>query len=303
MPEPFVRTQYLRVIGRLYPDRQLVLRPGYLTDNPPWSDRTGNSPLVAETFDERGALLGSFPLRLNGTCLEGGSGERPQAVRGFVPFHPRSRRLVFSYHGQPVHEIIRSDSAPRAEFTWHPGDSPSGPQKITWAGEHPKGLPLQFFLRFSNNGGRSWNRIGTRTQDHEQVTDFDELPGGERCLLALVATDGINTAVVESTLFALPRKPCVAMILNPLDGDNFPADRPILLQGQGYWRETAQPEWEQLEWYLSNDSHPAGKGRQVEVSLPPGRHTITLLAGDPEYQGRAVVEVNIVGEEGANISP
>ena len=33
-----IDVQYLRVIGRLYADRQLALRPGYLTTAPPWTD-------------------------------------------------------------------------------------------------------------------------------------------------------------------------------------------------------------------------------------------------------------------------
>jgi hypothetical protein len=299
MPENASPTQYLRVIGRLYPDRQLALRPGYLTETPPWTDREGDSPLHAATFDENGALLGRFPLRVAEMCEEGGQGRRPQAVRGFVPFHPHARRLVFSYRGQPVHEIIRSNTSPRAEFTWQPVKAPAGLQTITWAGRHSEGLPVQFFLRFSNDGGQTWNRIGSRTSGFEQVIDFDELAGGERCQLALVATDGINTTIANSAPFTLARKPCVAMILQPLDGDSYPASQPVRLQGQGFWREFERPEWQQLAWYIDSDSHPAGSGAELEVSLPPGRHTITLLAGSEIYQGRAEVMITVGTEEGS----
>ena len=40
--------RYLRVIGRLYRDGRLRLRPCYLTTQAPWSDRegVGDSPLA-----------------------------------------------------------------------------------------------------------------------------------------------------------------------------------------------------------------------------------------------------------------
>jgi len=293
MLEKYVRTQYLRVIGRLYPDLRLALRPCYLTSNPPWSEREGDSPLRADCFDDSGAPLGSFPLRLSEQYLEGSSEEMPQAVRGYVPFHPSARRVVFTFRGQRIHEILRSETAPRTDFNWHPADPPTGEQVVTWEGEHPEGLPVQYFLRFSNDGGETWNRIGIRTEAHEQVIDFDQLPGGERCQLALVATDGINTTINTCPPFFLPRKPCIALITHPLDGATYPAGQPILLLGQGYWRETAQPEWEQLEWHTSNDAEPVGRGSRAEVTLPPGQHTITLLTGSDEYRGSAEVVVRV----------
>src|SRR5262245_48219053 len=253
MPERRARTQYLRVMGRLYPDRQMTLRLGYLTETPPCSDREGDSPLRTEIFDDNGAVLGSYPLGLSQVCLEGsdrgGGGESLQSIRGFVPFHPRARRLVFSYRGQPIQEILRSDAPPRAEWTWQPGDEMAGPQTVTWRGGHPNGLPIEFFLRYSWDGGQTWSRLGVGSSAFSQVVDFDQLPGGERCLLALVATDGINTTIVQSATFSLPLKACVAMILQPLDGSHYPADQPVPLQGQGFWREANQPEWEQLVWY------------------------------------------------------
>jgi hypothetical protein len=291
MPET---TMYLRVIGRLYPDRQLELRPGYLTGAAPWSDRDGESPLRAETFDDGGASLGSFPLRLSPVYHDGGGRERPQAVRGFVPFHPRTRRVVFDYEGRPILDVVRSDSAPRVEFTWRPDDGLTGAQTVTWDGEHPEGLPVQYFLRFSRDGGDTWDRIGTRTAERSAEVDVDDLPGGEQCLLAVVATDGINTAVAESAPFALPRRPCVALIRHPQDGGTYLPEWPIPLQGQGFWRERAEPEWEELEWRTAAGDESLGRGRRVDVTLPPGEHTISLLAGGGDDQGRADVTITVV---------
>ncbi len=295
---PNGRTQYLRVRGRLYPDRQMTLRLGYLTETPPWSDREGDSPLRAEIFDDAGAPLGSYPLRLSLFCLEsaehGGSGHTFRSVRGFVPFHPRARRVVFSYRGQPLHEISRSEARPRTEWTWQPAGELTGAQTITWRGEHPNGLPVEYFLRYSWDGGRSWSRLGIASDALSQVVDFDQLPGGERCLLLLVATDGINTTIVPSEPFSLPLKPCAALILQPLDGGWYAADQPVLLQGQGFWREANRPEWQQLAWYCDAENEPVARGGLGQLHLPPGEHTVTLLAGSEAFQGSAAVTITVV---------
>ena len=106
MPEHIERTQYLRVMGRLYPDRQMALRTGYLTETPPWSDREGDSPLRAEIFDDNGAAAGQFsPARLR--ALHGG-GRGPAA-----PIRPRLCALPSS---RPTPGIQLSRSAGPRDF-------------------------------------------------------------------------------------------------------------------------------------------------------------------------------------------
>jgi len=289
--------QYLRVLGRLYPDRQLVLRQGYLTENPPWSDWEGEGPLRAETFADDGTSLGSFPVRLYDQCREGGSQQGPQAVRAFVPFHPQARRVVFSYDGRQLAEVERHPSPPRVELTWRPEDGMSGPQTVTWTADHPDGADIEFFLRYSRDGGETWNRVSTRTGELSQQVDLDDLPGGERCLLAVVATDGVNTTTAASEPFALPPRPCQAIILHPVDGGTYAPGMPIPLAGQGFWREHQRPEREALEWRTSANDEVLGRGARVEVTLPPGRHVITLLTGDHDNRGRADVTITVVDEQ------
>lgn len=297
MPEPNPHTRYLRVMGRLYSDRRMTLRPGYLTETPPWNDRDRESPLRADVFDPQGTLLGSFPLRVAEMCREGGKGESLQSVRGFVPFHPLARRVVFAYRGEAIHEITRSDESPRARWSWHPQERMTGQRTVTWTADHPAGLAVECFLRYSWDDGRTWSRLTVGDNSLSQVVDFDQLPGGEHCVLALVATDGINTTSVDSARFSVPRKACVAMIQHPLEGSRHAADEPVLLHGQGFWREENRPEFEQLAWYTSSDTQPASTGRLGQLQLAPGQHTITLLAGNEPHRGRAEVTI-VVGEVG-----
>jgi hypothetical protein len=126
--------------------------------------------------------------------------------------------------------------------------------------------------------------------------DFDLLPGGDRCRIGVLATDGVNTIVAESPSFAVPVKPCRAMILAPEDGSSFAIGELVLLQGQGYYLEEQQAETEELVW-TSSQAGELGRGMTVEVKgLSPGLHRITLRAGTGERAGEASISIGIGGE-------
>lgn len=295
--------QYLRVIGRLSPDGRLKLRPGYLTTHPQWVDRESSTEpgqtegLVAELYDEEDRLLGRFPLRIHETCAFG-STRVNLAVRGFIPFNPHTATVRFVYHGRRIHEIRRSRARPDLRIEQQPRDHIEGRERITWAARHPDNQPLQFFLRYSCNGGETWQRVGWRTEQQEAVVDFNQLPGGERCLIEVVATDGINSVAQVSEPFSVPIKPLCAFIIAPVDGSVFAPNQPITFIGQGFDMEENRPEFENLIWVSSIDG-ALGRGRAIQVpSLSPGEHQILLLAGQEPRQGseRVIIHVREVGE-------
>lgn len=288
------QVQYLRVIGRMYADGRLRLRPCYLTARAPWSDREGEfeSPLAAQLFDTSGEPLGTYPIRVYSTCGFGGGGGAG-AVRAWIPFHPRTQAVRFTNRGRVVYEIRRTERSPDVRFTWRPSVRVQGRECITWDARGEQTANLQFFLRYSCDGGGKWQRIGWRTRASEAAVDFDQLPGGERCLLAVVATDGINTAIAESDPFVVEPKPCQAFILAPVDGARFQPCEPIQLIGQGFRMEEARVEREALRWTSSRDGD-LGRGRQLVVDrLSEGEHRISLAAGEQGREGTESITIYV----------
>ena len=158
---------------------------------------------------------------------------------------------------------------------------------------------MQYFLRYSHTGGHTWQRVGWRTEEEQYEVNFDQLPGGESCLLAVVATDGINTTIQETKPFKVNVKSCRAMILAPVDGTKYRRGQTVQLMGQGYYFEEACAEREALCWMLSIDG-VLGHGSLVEIeSLSPGDHCITLSAGKEPRQGSEMVTIWYEGEEQA----
>lgn len=291
--------QYLRVIGRLYADLQLKLRPGYLTEFAPTveSEGAGDGLLEAQLFDAENALIAKYPLRLDDVCAQGGTG-RPRAVRGWIPFHPRTRTVRYTYRGRVLQETVRADAGPEVRLTWQPPARVKGTRRITWRARAADSTTAQFFLRYSHTAGKTWHRIGLRTSGNACEVDFDQLPGGDRCQLALVATDGINTAVVESPPFAVPLKPCQAMILAPVDGSSVRRGERVQFIGQGFWLEEGHVEKQMLEWVSSIDGS-LGCGPTLEAaSLSLGEHRITLRAGAEPRQGSQSMIVRVTENSG-----
>lgn len=289
-PEP---TRYLQVIGRFYPDGRLWLMPGYLRERAPWlADERAESELVAAVLDERGAEILAVPMRLQHTCGEGGT-DSVRAVRGWIPFPPTARAVEFRYRERVIHRVRRSESGPRLRVTWQPPQRASGVQRVMWTTEHPEGLEVECFIRYSHTAGERWTRISGRTRENSAEIDFDQLPGGDRCLLAIVATDGINTVIERTQPFAVAQKPCQAIILLPVDGSRYGPGQRIQLTGNGYWLEEVRPEKQDLRWMSSRDGE-LGRGQVIVLErLSPGAHEITLVAGSGDREGNATVRIQI----------
>lgn len=282
---------YLRIQGRLYPDNRLVLRHGYLDERPRRPSRR-ESAVRAELFDEAERLLLVHFLELGAECSEG----RPSSglcLRGWVPFPAQTQAIRFSRGSVQLHEIIVSRAKPTLELQWRPPEDPRGPQSVTWRGGHAEGLVLEYFCRYSWDDGRRWARIGWRTRATEMQVDLDNLPGGERCRIAIVATDGVNTTTVCSEPFPVEVRPCRVSILSPLDGQHLPTSQPVLLVGQGYFLEERRVEKEALRWHSSLDGE-LGCGGLLELDmLRPGEHLLTLTAGEGGRASTAAVRVHL----------
>src|SRR5262245_2732318 len=140
-------TRYLHVVGRLYPDNQLALRPGFVLERPARAGDQKESPLAAELLAGDGRVLvraflglGAFP----GVGGDAGS----LVVRGRVPFHPDTRVIRFVHRGLVVHELVRSAGTPEVRLTWAAPQQVEGRHEVTWEGSHPEGRPLQYRVRY-----------------------------------------------------------------------------------------------------------------------------------------------------------
>jgi hypothetical protein len=89
-------------------------------------------------------------------------------------------------------------------------------------------------------------------------------------------------------------KPCTPLIYSPLEGARFAVGERVFLNGRGFYRESNKAEERWLSW-SSDVEGELGPGRYVDVTLKPGKHTLTLRAGSPGREGEAQVTILVAG--------
>lgn len=286
----------LRIHGLLSPDNQLRLRPAYSSE-PGQQARAvirAFGDAYAEARDAGGRVLARSPLRLLPLS------ESPKRiVKGLVELHPDAATLVIALRdssgGAPIelgHYPLPAD-APELSIVRQPEAVAAGRQRLAWEARGTP-APVEYLVDYTWDGGRSWQPLSQRLSVAECEVDFDQLPGGEDCRIAVSASSGFRSSTVVGDPFRVAMKPCRALIVHPVAGQSIAPD--ATLAGNGYWLEEARVELRQLRWLSSIDGE-LGQGNALAVRLSPGAHEITLIAGSEERQGRHSVNV-VVGQGG-----
>lgn len=287
--------RYLRLRGRLYADNLLVFRPGYLSSGPYREEIDVSRLLIVEVTSMDGELVLRAPLATAPYA------EWPDAVRvrGSIPLPDSAARLTILRRddsGQAflIHTIEVPREAPEIRFLDTPVEAANGRIEIRWEarGDPP---PVEFRLQFSWDNGDTWiPAVEGRLTEMAAEVDFDLLPGGERCRLAVDATSGVRSSRAISEPFAVREKPCHAFIHSPLDGDTIQMGE-IALIGNGWWLEGMYPETELLRWESDRDGL-LGRGTAVSARLSTGEHVVTLVAGEGDREGTDSVRVTATDE-------
>lgn len=282
--------EHLRIFGRLYPDNRIVLRPGFLVRRPAGRSAGGPVALYAEVRDDADAVLVQAPLTTRAYCGDTDA----VAIRGSVPLPRNARRVLIV---KPAiggnHDLVLSDidvppSSPDVEIVDAPTGLASGVQRISWRADEAAAL---FRVAYSHDGGTSWVPVCKPTTEPSAELDLDVLPGGERCVVSVLATNGVRSTTVHTEPFQVREKRCHAIIDEPAEGAELP-DGHVELRGHGWWLESAEPELRELVW-ASNIDGELGHGSPLPVQLSAGVHEVSLHAGVGERTGSASVTVEV----------
>lgn len=234
------------------------------------------TPYSVELLDIKGRALESQRL-----LLDDPHRTLDDAVLDFsvaIPWHVEAAQVVVKRGGQTLENVDVEKRAPTVKLTASAQlETASGQVPIRWrAGAGDKAVSM---LRYSNDGGASWIGLATNLATSEFEVDFDELPGGKRCLLQVLVSGGVRTAVATSEPFAVAIKPRRALIVAPESGAVVLTGRPVRLLGAAD-SPGGSGEADALSWRSSIDGHLGTGALVVAESLSIGRHRITLCADD-----------------------
>ena len=225
------RILYWTLHGRLTPDNQLKHVPGILTPHPP-RNPVGDfaSQLRVELLDGDGRLLVSQKVPVSYYCPDKPNATRDIAINLKVPFHKDTKTIRFWNGEVLVKEWQRSNTPPVI------GDvvvrRVRGQVRLTWQARHPEGKEIQFVVRFSQDGGKTFNRLSQRLDQPQYKVAETQIPGGKDWIFQIAATDGVNTTTVETKPIDLPETPPLIEISSPPDGYQVASGSRVMFHGE-----------------------------------------------------------------------
>jgi hypothetical protein len=194
-----------------------------------------------------------------------------------VPYHRTTRRVVLGRGRQRLGELDVPAAIPNFDLS-RPvrveDIDTEGVLHLRWVpGQTAKRHPQTYFVRFTSDGRRFY-RVGFSLTDESFDLDLRTMPGGEQCHAEVLATNGYQTAVAATPVFALPRQPPQIMV-GPLDGPE--------LFAQGYSLEDGPLTGRSIQWSSSGRALASG-GSYDARGLGEGTHVVTVSVTAPDGQ-------------------
>ena len=187
-------------------------------------------------------------------------------------YQPQTQSVVLSVNERVLDRMeVPTD---RPYFTLlHPNEDdfidPSGVLRLHWA-DHGCREQLTYFVRYSHNGD-DWLRPGVSLRCNDYYLDLRDMPGGRRCVVQVIATNGYRTSYVQTRRFDVKEK-VPEVLLGRTDG-------PVLF-AQGFSRQHGPITGESITW-LSDESAEVGRGGSFDIrTLRAGSHKVSVAVRD-----------------------
>jgi len=280
---------YVRIRGRVTRSGEVTWSPCLRTEKTPPEQRRRARPAAGDRFAKlaaealavkRGTQTVAF-LDYRGQVLESGTvtpdffaQDQDQAT--FVirlPYHPHTQAVVLRSGDKELGRLDVPTDRPFFTLLRPTADTfidPTGVLHLHWAG-HDSEHPLTFFVRYSHNE-RDWLRPGVNLHSNDYYVDLREMPGGKRCVVEVIATNGYRTSYARTQHFEVPQKP-PELLMGANEG-------PILF-AQGFSREHGPITSEDIAWLADGEVCQTGGTLDVRA-LSSGIQEISVRATAPD---------------------
>lgn len=265
---------------------EMQLEPGFVVeaDGP-----STEGELTVEALARGGQPIATTQVPLVSPCDHlptDKAGQRPpQVAVGLVEFPEKASGLRVIHEGRTVLERTAPRAAGEPKVDW-PATLDTDTVSVHWRSRQRGAVAS---LGYSSDAGETWSPLSLPSTEETITFDAGALPGGDGCLLELIASDGFHTTRTRSAEYRVEPKGWVLWILSPADGATLSASAPVLVAAQGYHYEERRPGSEPITWTSSLDGG-LGDGAQVMATLRPGEHTITATMSGISSEVRVTVD-------------
>lgn len=291
-------SEKLLVIGNLNLTKNTIqLEPFMRLADLKLTSRPTKSGFVIVLLNGAGKELARYPFEPKEYTDVPPGEDRIALISEVVPFVAGTERIVIETSGKPLASRNVTQSAPQVTVSYpNRGDNLEGQTAtVKWQANDADGDKLSYALLYSANAGKTWQTIATGLEEPQYTVNLEELPGSDRALFRVIATDGVNTGSGTSNgEFRVPSKPPKVAIISPVGGSKFSSLQTAVFTGEANDPEEGHLQGKALEW-ISNRQGKLGVGSSIAIrGLLSGKHTISLVATEKSgATGKDSIEIEI----------
>ncbi len=300
--------EYALIRGEVRRDQTGSLQPVYRVSSsggPLIQGPRDGSDYCIEFLNDAGRSLSSRCFDASFTNVETGVTLDSASFFLIEPYPAGSTRLRLMKGQMTLAERAESPNAPRVTVLAPNGaEQWDGVRTISWQASDADSDPLTFAVLYSPDDGESWHPVATGLGERQLRWDTDQVGGGHKARVRVVATDGLNTVSDDSDgAFRIPLKAPAAQIASPADGTMFRRPEAVFLLGRGVDLEDGELRGASLVWRSNWDGLLGTGNHIVTPDLSHGRHEITLTATDRDGASGAASITIYVGLPTPSITP
>ncbi|WP_433384672.1 PxKF domain-containing protein [Micromonospora sp. KLBMP9576] len=230
------------------------------------------------------------PRRQEGDEPPGGDGQDERTVGSFelaVPAAPESAaRAVVLHGGRVIGALAAERKKPDVDRPAAAVDRDGNTVRLSWKGRHAGPHAPTYTAQYSADGGGSWRTYAADTAATGASAPRWMVPGSPAALVRVIASHGLDAAVVTSEPFAMPDAAPQLTIRNPADGAAYHGTQAIRLDAGAYDAEAGLLDDGDVTWRSDRDG-ALGAGRVLLTSadrLSEGAHRISATVTDAAGQ-------------------
>jgi hypothetical protein len=169
---------------------------------------------------------------------------------------------------------------------------------LAWNASDPDGDALTYDILYSADDGNSWEALTVFYPDQSITLNRKALAATNAGRLRVVASDGVHTAVAESSAFAVADNRPFIKIHQPAPGSFYSGDQLLPLDVVGFDPDLGALEGPQIVWSsdLNGEIATGNRPELFASNLLPGRHTLTVASTGPGLTTEEQVQIVILAE-------
>jgi hypothetical protein len=177
----------------------LRLDPFMVLPGSKYTVRPTNGSFTINLLDNKGKNLATYPFDPKVYTNVSQSKDKIAILSEAVPYISCTKEIVISKGNRELALRNVDNYTPKVKIIFPVGgETLTGNITIRWQVSDVDGGNLTYFALYSTDAGRSWQTIASDIKDTQLTVNIAGLPGSNKSLFRIIATDGVNTGISDS---------------------------------------------------------------------------------------------------------